>query len=109
MTRPPPRSTLFPYTTLFRSARDHDERHALGPVALRGVVDRELLARRHVPRVSALTLDELVAKADVGERPPYHHLVVPAARAVGVEVARLDAVLGEPAAGRGSGRECARG
>src|SRR3712207_8875720 len=30
MIRRPPRSTLFPYTTLFRSGRDHDdaERHA---------------------------------------------------------------------------------
>src|SRR5437773_7492711 len=78
MTRPPPRSTLFPYTTLFRSARDHDERHALGPVALRGVVDRELLARRHVPRVSALTLDELVAKRSeehTSELQSHHDLV----------------------------------
>src|SRR5688572_32902985 len=25
MTRPPPRSTLFPYTTLFRSERQHEE------------------------------------------------------------------------------------
>src|SRR5688572_31273607 len=32
MTHPPPRSTLFPYTTLFRSAlvgRDHDAWHGL--------------------------------------------------------------------------------
>src|SRR5207249_11252086 len=35
MIRPPPRSTLFPYTTLFRSLREVDarERHAVDPVA----------------------------------------------------------------------------
>ena len=44
---------------------------------------------------------ELVAQPDVGERAADHHLVVAAARAVGVEVALLDAVLGEvPARGR---------
>src|SRR3712207_7090446 len=30
MIRRPPRSTLFPYTTLFRSGRDHDE--VVGPL-----------------------------------------------------------------------------
>src|SRR5438874_10684445 len=35
MTRRPPRSTLFPYTTLFRSARrDERDRAALGPQRL---------------------------------------------------------------------------
>src|SRR3989442_8332659 len=29
MIRRPPRSTLFPYTTLFRSPRDHARRHAV--------------------------------------------------------------------------------
>src|SRR5207237_10463539 len=38
MTRRPPRSTLFPYTTLFRSASFYDE-------ALRGVGDLRLPAR----------------------------------------------------------------
>ena len=46
---------------------------------------------------------ELVAQPDVGERAADHHLVVAAARAVGVEVAALDAVLGEVAAGRAVG------
>ena len=39
MIRRPPRSTLFPYTTLFRSPRDGDIRHNLELVNLR-VVDR---------------------------------------------------------------------
>src|SRR2546427_4314510 len=46
MIRRPPRSTLFPYTTLFRSpliARDND--HAL-PVAVREHVERDLAASR---------------------------------------------------------------
>src|SRR5258708_9760738 len=30
MIRPPPRSTLFPYTTLFRSVRDVHRRHRIG-------------------------------------------------------------------------------
>ena len=42
---------------------------------------------------------ELVAQADVGERAAHHHLVVAAARAVGVEVARLDALLLQVGAG----------
>src|SRR5476649_361517 len=31
MIRPPPRSTLFPYTTLFRSAREHRNRRGSAP------------------------------------------------------------------------------
>src|SRR3712207_8592044 len=30
MKRRPPRSTLFPYTTLFRSSRDHDQCRTIG-------------------------------------------------------------------------------
>src|SRR5437762_10402000 len=32
MIRPPPRSTLFPYTTLFRSLTEFDKQHARDPV-----------------------------------------------------------------------------
>ena len=45
------------------------------------------------PPSGVLARAELVAQPDVGERAAHHHLVVAAARAVGVEVARLDAVL----------------
>src|SRR3989454_6350059 len=53
MIRRPPRSTLFPYTTLFRSLRvllrprpDHrvdlvDELHAIAPVGVARIVDRK--------------------------------------------------------------------
>src|SRR3712207_8505858 len=55
MIRRPPRSTLFPYTTLFRSAE-----HALALDVL-GVELEEL---------AAVTLGELVVPAQVGERDP---------------------------------------
>src|SRR3712207_8059223 len=42
MIRRPPRSTLFPYTTLFRSAEDRD---------LRLVDDRQTELRAEIPRV----------------------------------------------------------
>src|SRR5690242_20856483 len=42
MMRRPPRSTLFPYTTLFRSAGDHAERGRLA--AARGTDEHEELA-----------------------------------------------------------------
>src|SRR5690606_41706964 len=50
--RPPPPSPLFPYTTLFRSPRDHDSRGARGwayPAAIlvRGGIHGG--ARRHPP------------------------------------------------------------
>ena len=50
-----------------------------------------------------------VAQADVGERAAHHHLVVAAARAVGVEVARLDAVLDQIPPGRAVALDRARG
>ena len=63
-------------------------------VVHRRVVDRHLLARPAALRHAALgARRELVAQADVGERAAHHHLVVAAARAVGVEVALLHAVL----------------
>src|SRR5262245_60914129 len=43
---------------------------------------------------------EQVLEADVREGAPQHHLVVAAARAVGVELAPLDAVLDEILPGR---------
>src|SRR5256885_12044898 len=45
MIRRPPRSTLFPYTTLFRSAGQHHQRvqagHLAGAVVDEGLVDRK--------------------------------------------------------------------
>ena len=58
-----------------------------------GVVDRHRLAVGQVARPAALgARRHAVAQADVGERAAHHHLVVAAARAVRVEVARRHAV-----------------
>src|SRR6478735_7879740 len=78
-------------------ARQDDERRAGSGVALGGVVDRRLLAAvGEVAREAALdAVEEEVLQADVGERASDHDLVVAAARAVGVEVPALDAVVGE--------------
>src|SRR3712207_8412428 len=46
MIRRPPRSTLFPYTTLFRSEVAHDR----AVEAIRGVADREVLDPQCAPR-----------------------------------------------------------
>src|SRR5690242_21001903 len=50
MIRPPPRSTLFPYTTLFRSLVKKRTKlfHAVGDFALGGVFDGALAAGRRV-------------------------------------------------------------
>src|SRR3712207_7481236 len=59
MIRRPPRSTLFPYTTLFRSEKPHARRIARRPHVGAGDVEREILGavecavlgRRQVGRV----------------------------------------------------------
>src|SRR2546425_10803691 len=45
MIRRPPRSTLFPYTTLFRSPRLHPERHDRRPARCRVCRIRTVVAR----------------------------------------------------------------
>ena len=85
-------------------AGEQDQRHALLAVALGRVEDRHLLAVGEVRGPRALAArDEQVAQADVGEGAAHHHLVVAAARAVGVEEAPLDAVLEQVLAGRAVG------
>ena len=81
-------------------AHERDERDALGAIALGRVEDRDRLAGGEVRGVAALAaVGQRVAQADVAERAAHHHLVVAAARAERVEVARLDAVLDQVAAG----------
>ncbi len=83
-------------------AGEHQERHALGPVALGGVKDRHLLSIGQVHRHAALHLrHQLVAEADVREGAAHHHLVVAAARTVGMEMLRVHAALHQPARGGG--------
>src|SRR3712207_8938072 len=75
MIRRPPRSTLFPYTTLFRSARadQHDDvrilqdRRARGARALRMRVGQEALGHTHGQERDAALLDERADRV-VGDR-----------------------------------------
>ena len=84
-------------------SRDEPEPYSLPAMTISGVplllvpdgrvVDRHLLAGRDMDGPRALAArDEQVLEADVRERPSHHHLV-PAPRAVGVEVFPLDTVL----------------
>src|SRR5690606_42029170 len=63
--RPPPRSSLFPYTTLFRSARLHvadiADRHDSDQALL--AVDHRQAAQLHVAHVLGHMLDRLVLEA----------------------------------------------
>src|SRR5439155_8385521 len=90
-------------------AREHDEWCALLLIAHRRVVDRHLLARREVARPPAFLLGELVAQANVRERPADEYLVIPATRAVLVEVDRLHALRDQILAGRARRRDRPRG
>src|SRR3712207_7163890 len=63
MIRRPPRSTLFPYTTLFRSSVEHHQRHEVGD-ALAQVVHRE---RRD--QLGDRGANRLAVTADVPARP----------------------------------------
>src|SRR3712207_7697718 len=66
MIRRPPRSTLFPYTTLFRSDLRADERRDLGPESLDRLEDVGVLhgADAHLREV-ALVAEELVLEEDL--------------------------------------------
>src|SRR5947207_9796549 len=70
------------------------------PVATRrGVIDEHLLTTRVMDRVAALNyiprgiLHHLILYANVGERTAHHHLVMPAPRAILVEVDNADLML----------------
>src|SRR5438094_2923188 len=68
MTRPPPRSTLFPYTTLFRSVDPHraSSRHRPARRAARDALRRhpDLRDPRHAPRSEEHT-SELQSPYDI--------------------------------------------
>ena len=77
---------------VFLARQDHQRRAGL-LVPHRCVVDRQLFAGRDVHGDSALGAgSQQVAQADVGEGATHHHLVVAAARTVGVEVGFLHAL-----------------
>src|SRR2546425_7206240 len=69
MIRRPPRSTLFPYTTLFRSVRAGDlDRTTLPDKPL------DVLAQQMVAAVAAAEMDEEELWDLVRRAPPYHTL-----------------------------------
>ena len=73
-------------------AGDDEQRRAFLLVAHRGVVDRHLLAGGDVAGPAAFGAgSHLIAQANVGEGSAHHHFMIAAARAVGIEVAGLDA------------------
>src|SRR5690606_19625483 len=85
--------------------REHHQRRALGLVLYGGVVDGRLaagVAAAAVERGVAafLAAQYQVLDADVGEGAAAHHVVVPAVRAVAVEVGRLHAARLQEAARR---------
>jgi hypothetical protein len=90
-------------------AGEHHQRCALRLVAHGRVVDAHLFAARftlsgvegEVQRDVALAAGhQPVPQPDIGERAAHHHLVVAAPRAVGIEIAALDAVGHQVAARR---------
>src|SRR3712207_8358442 len=68
MIRRPPRSTLFPYTTLFRSHRGPRDRPEARPPAPRAARDRPA-GRAEVPHEPAHVLPVLGRRADVPDPP----------------------------------------
>src|SRR6266487_3149889 len=69
MTRRPPRSTLFPYTTLFRSRARQDRGRRRGVrQRCEGRPDRRLPARRARRRTSVPPLSRPIGDAELGRR-----------------------------------------
>src|SRR5690348_18022178 len=70
MTRPPPRSTLFPYTTLFRSRPTGDADHEPRPTHARNRAEQRLRVRVPLLRHDGLCgtgLDQLAGVHDRSE------------------------------------------
>src|SRR3712207_8091998 len=75
MIRRPPISTLFPYTTLFRSGRFH--RHHLGAVRFtRGVTRDELVGCLQALAVEAARLTDPIGLAPPEARPSWPHVTL---------------------------------
>ena len=80
---------------------EHDQRRSLRDIFCGSVEDRHLLAVRQMPGDAAFDArNQMVAQANVGERAAHHHFVIAAARAVRVEVLRLDAAFHQILGGR---------
>src|SRR5438132_7476632 len=65
MIRRPPRSTLFPYTTLFRSLPTSEARHALRDLRRMGIARASLFAGGHEVRRSEEHTSELQSHSDL--------------------------------------------
>src|SRR3712207_9143929 len=78
MIRRPPRSTLFPYTTLFRSGGQH---RGVGAVVLDQLVlragDRAVLVTGALVEVDPVQHADLVRGAELGQRPRLPGLLLP--------------------------------
>src|SRR5208283_3546300 len=69
---------------------------AVGFVSHSRIVDRHLLAAWKITRDAAFNArHEQILQTRVRKRPAHHYFMISAARAVRIEVARLDAVLDE--------------
>src|SRR3989442_15684518 len=90
-------------------ARDREQGHAVRAVALRGIENRHLLSVRQMCRPVAFARRELIAQADVAEGAAHEDFVIPAPGPVAVELAALDALRQQVAAGRAVRRAAAAG
>src|SRR5205807_7931019 len=88
-------------------AGDREQRDALRAVALGGIENRHLLFIRQVCRPVAFARRELIAQADVAERAAHQDFMVTAPRSIAVELAPLDALRYQVAAGRAVRRDAA--
>src|SRR5947208_8216246 len=68
MIRPPPRSTLFPYTTLFRSIGHIREHHKAADQVLVLIHDRERLGKEVQFDILILHLDRAFVSSQVSRR-----------------------------------------
>src|ERR1043166_8176588 len=92
MKRGPPRSTLFPYTTLFRSLYGRDDRVVIEPVAL-GAAAGTVELRLNIDNPAVWTAsDECVAAAPGA--PGWHDQAW--TRRISVPLTTLDALVARP-------------
>jgi len=72
---------------------EYQQRRFCGAIFRRRIEDRHFFAVRQMPGVSAFAMRrEFVAQTHVGKRAAHHHFVIAAARPIGIEVRRRDAV-----------------
>ena len=74
---------------------------ALFLVGHRGIINRRLVAVWTQCIATFYPVQHFILDADIGEGATHHHLVIAAARAIGVELPRADLALGEIFTSRG--------